>query len=335
MSETNITNPREIDSLDVHVLVDNATDSLSTVPHDVIHEWGHLKMKGGFVLSGDALCCAAFGLSLLITARMGDITRVLLFDAGPEANTFARNCDRLDIDLGSVDAVVLSHGHWDHAGGLTEAVGRIFDANGGRPIECHVNPGMFVTRAMQAPEGDYLPFKDIPDPETLTAAGASVISRPEARSLLGDFFYLSGEIPRVTSFELGIPSHRKRSPDGITWEPDPLILDERYVAVRVKGKGMILFTACSHAGVINILRDARERFEGVPLFGLMGGFHLSGKGPEAAISQTVEELKSFGLRRVMPGHCTGWRAISAFSSALESDILVPLAVGRKFRFESS
>jgi len=335
MNETSIANPRELDSLDVHVLVDNATDSLSTVPHDVTHEWGHLKTRGGFVLSGEALCCAAFGLSLVITARIGDTTRVLLFDAGPEADTFARNCERLGIDLGSVDAVVLSHGHWDNAGGLTEAVGRIFDSNGGRPVECHVNPGMFVTRAMQAPEGDHILFKDIPDPRALADAGASVINRPEARSLLDDFFHLSGEIPRITSFENGIPSHRKRSSDGLTWEPDPLILDERYVAARVKGMGMILFTACSHAGVINILSDAREKFDGVPLFGLMGGFHLSGKGPEAAISQTVEKLKIFGLKRVMPGHCTGWRAISAFSTALEPEVLVPLAVGRKFRFENS
>src|SRR3982751_4905719 len=112
MNETILAAPREVDSLDIHVLVDNATDSLSTIPHDVTHEWEHLKKKGGFVLSGEALCCAAFGLSLMITVRSGDTTRVLLFDAGPEASTFARNCERLGIDLGSIGAVVLSHGHW-------------------------------------------------------------------------------------------------------------------------------------------------------------------------------------------------------------------------------
>src|SRR6476620_4828177 len=96
MKETTAPIPRELDSLDVHVLVDNGTDSLSTVPHDVTHEWGHLKTKGDFVLSGEALCCAAFGLSLIITARIGDATRVLLFDAGPGADTLDRKSTRLN-----------------------------------------------------------------------------------------------------------------------------------------------------------------------------------------------------------------------------------------------
>jgi 7,8-dihydropterin-6-yl-methyl-4-(beta-D-ribofuranosyl)aminobenzene 5'-phosphate synthase len=325
MNETNRHELREVDSVEVHVLVDNA--------NGVMHEWGYLKSQGNFVLSGEAICCAAFGLSLVITAKMGDITRVLLFDAGPEEATFGRNSERLGINLGSVNAVVLSHGHWDHAGGLLEAIRRIFDGNGGQQVECHVNAGMFVSRAMRAPDGDHIRFKDVPDPAALNAAGARVVNSPDARSVLDGFFHLSGEIPRTTSFENGIPSHRKLSSDGTTWEPDPMILDERYVAVHIRGLGIIIFTACSHAGIINILRDARERFRGLPLYGLMGGFHLSGKGPESAISQTVEELKSFGLRRVMPGHCTGWRAMSAFSSDLEPDVLVPLAVGRKFHFE--
>jgi 7,8-dihydropterin-6-yl-methyl-4-(beta-D-ribofuranosyl)aminobenzene 5'-phosphate synthase len=323
---------RQVDALDVQVLVDNVTDSLSTVPQGVIHEWGHLRESGDFVLSGEALCCAAFGLSLVITARVGSERRVLLFDAGPEAYAFARNGERLKIAFGNVGAIVLSHGHWDHAGGLVEAVHKVVSSNGGKPVDCHVNPGMFVTRAAQLPDGRYLPFKDIPSAEALSDAGATVVNSPAPRLLLDDLFFLSGEIPRVTPYERGMPRHMKKSPDGASWEPDPLILDERYVAARIKDKGVIVFTACSHAGVVNVLRDASNIFAGVPLYGVMGGFHLSGAGPEAIIPETVNDIRAFGLKRIMPGHCTGWRAVSALAGVFDGEVLVPCAVGRKFQF---
>jgi 7,8-dihydropterin-6-yl-methyl-4-(beta-D-ribofuranosyl)aminobenzene 5'-phosphate synthase len=332
MSAAVAANLQEVDALEVQVLVDNVTDSLSSVPQDVTHEWGHLREGGELVLSGEALCCAAFGLSLVITARVGSTRRVLLFDAGPAAYAIARNGERLRIRFADVGAVVLSHGHWDHAGGLLEALRQVCSANGNRPVDCHVNPGMFVTRAAWLPDGSYLPFKDIPSVAALADAGACVVNAPEPRLVLDDLFYLSGEIPRVTSYERGMPRHVKRSADGGAWEPDPLLLDERYVAARVRDKGVIVFTACSHAGVVNVLTDAREVFSGRPLYGVMGGFHLSGPGPEAIIPQTVEDLGSFGLKRIMPGHCTGWRAVSALSRIFADDVLVPCAVGRKFRF---
>jgi 7,8-dihydropterin-6-yl-methyl-4-(beta-D-ribofuranosyl)aminobenzene 5'-phosphate synthase len=333
MSATVIESLREVDALEVQVLVDNVTDSLSTVPHDVTHEWGHLGEIGALVLSGEALCCAAFGLSLVITARVGASTETLLFDAGPEAYPIARNGERLKIAFGSIGAIVLSHGHWDHAGGLLEAVQKVVSFNGGNPIDCYVNPGMFVTRAIQRPDGRYLPFRDIPSIQSLADAGAAVVNSREPRLVLEDLFYLSGEILRVTPYERGMPGHMKKSLDGSGWEPDPMILDERYVAVRVRGKGIIVFTACSHAGVINVLKDASDVFKGMPLYGVMGGFHLSGSGPEAIISKTVEDMRQFGLKRIMPGHCTGWRAVSALARIfVEDEVLVPCAVGRKFHF---
>ena len=96
---------RPVDALNVRVLVDNVTDSLSTVPQGVTHEWGHLKANGNLVLSGEALCCAAFGLSLVITARLGNAHHVLLFDAGPEAYAISRNGDRLKIAFANFPTV--------------------------------------------------------------------------------------------------------------------------------------------------------------------------------------------------------------------------------------
>jgi 7,8-dihydropterin-6-yl-methyl-4-(beta-D-ribofuranosyl)aminobenzene 5'-phosphate synthase len=156
------------DALEIQVLVDNVTDSLSTVPEGVVQENTVLRQNGMTVMSGEAKCCANHGLSLVISARIGGASLILLFDAGPEAYAVARNGERLGVPFGEVGAIVLSHGHWDHAGGMLEAVRRVSASNGGKPVPCHVNPGMFVTRGSTIPEGGYQPAKDIPSPGELT-----------------------------------------------------------------------------------------------------------------------------------------------------------------------
>jgi len=322
-----------VDALEVQVLVDNVTDSLSTVPKDVTNEVPVLMKNGTLKMAaGEYRCCAHHGLSLIITARVGKDRQTLIFDAGPEAYTVTRNGALLKVPFGAAGAVVLSHGHWDHAGGLVEAVHRVTAANGGRPVECHVNPGMFVPRGTLRHGGEPLPQKPVPSPQELTAAGATVVNAPEARLLLEKCFYLSGEIPRVTPYEKGLPGHLKRAADGKAWEPDPWLMDERYLAVHVKGKGAIVFTACSHAGVINVLKDARNAFGDVPLHAVMGGFHLSGQQVEEIIPDTINDMKGFGLKRIVPAHCTGWRAVGALVQAFGEELIVPSAVGRQFVF---
>src|SRR6185295_659666 len=183
-----------VDALEVTVLVDNVTDSLSTVPKDVTNEVTVLMKNGTLKMAaGEYRCCAHHGLSLIITARTGGDKQTVVFDAGPEAYTVTRNGVLLKVPFGDAGAVVLSHGHWDHAGGLVEAVRQVATANGGRRVEAHVNPGMFVPRATLRHGGEPLPQKAVPDPKDLAAAGATVVNRPEARLLLDSLFYLSGE----------------------------------------------------------------------------------------------------------------------------------------------
>lgn len=136
----------------------------------------------------------------------------------------------------------------------------------------------------------------------------------------------------MTAYEKGLPNHMRRTEDGIGWEPDPLILDERFLAVHVRDKGLVVFSACSHAGVINVLTQARKVFPDLPLFVVMGGLHLSGPGPEKIIPDTVKDLAGFGLRWIIPCHCTGWRAVTALVNAYGAEKVVPGAVGKRFTF---
>ena len=107
-------------------------------------------------------------------------------------------------------------------------------------------------------------------------------------------------------------------------------MDERFVAVAVKGKGLIVFTACSHAGVVNVLKHARDCFPHMSAHGVMGGFHLSGTN-ERVIPETVEAMHEFDLRVIAAAHCTGWRATAALASDF-GDAVVPSAVGKLYRF---
>jgi 7,8-dihydropterin-6-yl-methyl-4-(beta-D-ribofuranosyl)aminobenzene 5'-phosphate synthase len=318
-----------VDRLEVLVLVDNVTDSLSSNASGVTSEWIGLLKSGRLPeLSGRCTCCAHHGLSLLLTAHFGSTKRTLLFDTGPDTATFLRNAEILGVDWSTVEAVVLSHGHWDHAGALRAAIQAAAEARKGQRVDCFVHPGMFDERAIQLASGAFLKFEDVPDPEALTRAGANVVNTREPQAVANGAFYVSGEIPRVTAYEAGLPGHVRRRGNDSSWEPDPLIMDERFISVHVKDKGQFIFTACSHAGVVNVLTHARSVFPSVPLYGVMGGFHLSG-ATEKVIPETVADMKGFGLKLLAPGHCTGWRAVNALAKDFDGDF-VPTAVGKRY-----
>jgi 7,8-dihydropterin-6-yl-methyl-4-(beta-D-ribofuranosyl)aminobenzene 5'-phosphate synthase len=322
---------RPVDRVEIQVLVDNATDILSSTPAYVESEFRYAVRRGLRIQTGRCLCCAVHGLSCLLTAYRGAERHSVLFDTGPEDYAFERNVTRLGIDLGQVETIVLSHGHWDHAGAMLLALDAIRRRNGNREIPFYAHPGMFRSRAMKLANGGIQLMDDVPSIDDLTAYGARVLCTTEPQTFLGDMFYVSGEVPRITSFEPGLPGQIRKTDDGSGWEPDPLIMDERWLAVNVAGKGLVVLSACSHAGVINVLKHARASFPEVPLHGVMGGLHLSGPN-EAIIPQTVEALAEFNLATIAAGHCTGWRALSALASAFGDKVLAPSAVGKHYTF---
>lgn len=323
---------RVADSCEFLVLVDNVSDILSTVPNNVTPEIPNVVKAGAKELSGKCLCCAQWGLSLIITTKANNEERSLLFDSGPEGYGVERNGDRLGVKFGNIDAAVFSHGHWDHVGGMITALRLVTSASERPRIPVHVNQGMFVDRASKRPDGSLLPFEAVPSPAELEAAGGEIVMDDGERLLLDELCYLSGEIPRVTAYEKGMKGQVCRTSAG-DWVQDELIMDERFVAVHVRNKGIIVFTACSHAGVVNVLKCAKDLFDPIPLFGVVGGFHLSGQACEAIIPETIEDLKTFDLKSIVPGHCTGWRAIHKLVETFGEDRVVPSAVGRRYLFQ--
>ncbi|MGA7488158.1 MAG: MBL fold metallo-hydrolase, partial [Xanthobacteraceae bacterium] len=236
----------------------------------------------------------------------------------PEGAIFIRNCGNLGIRLGEVESIAVSHGHWDHMAALPHAVDAIVKDGG--QVTVHVNPDMFNDRAVRLKSGTVVPVANVPRPAELEQRGAKVVDSLDARLLLDGHFYYSGEIPRVTAFEKGRVDHLCRRRPGGPWEPDPLLMDERMLVAHVRDLGLIVFSACSHAGIVNVCIHARNLFPDIPIYCVMGGLHLGGV-MERIIPDTVEGLKPFRIAHIITGHCTGWRALHALADAFGDAVI--------------
>ena len=235
---------------------------------------------------------------------------------------------RLGVDLGTVEAIVQSHGHWDHCGAMLTALALIRSRNGGRDLPCYAHPDMFRERATKLKTGGVREAEPIPGVADLKRGGAQLVLTTDAQAILDAMFYVSGEIPRVTAFEAGLPGQVRRAANGQDWESDELVKDERYLAVHVRDKGLVVLSACSHAGIVNVLTDAQGTLR-APVHTMLGGLHLAGTN-ERIIPDTVEGLRAFDLKCIAAGHCTGWLALSQLNVAFGNKVVAPMAVGKRY-----
>ena len=142
--------------------------------------------------------------------------------------------------------------------------------------------------------------------------------------LIGGHALVTGQIPRTTDYEKGSPNQVAWT-DG-KWQPDPWIHDDQAIVLNVKGKGLVVLTGCGHAGVINTLRCARKLTGVDQVHAVIGGFHLTGPVFEPIIAPTVEALKDFAPKIIVPQHCTGWRATHMIARNFP-EAFVPNSVG--------
>ncbi|MGF7159097.1 7,8-dihydropterin-6-yl-methyl-4-(beta-D-ribofuranosyl)aminobenzene 5'-phosphate synthase [Rhodoligotrophos appendicifer] len=319
-----------LESLTVDVITDNVSDTYVTKTLSAVSEFANVIRAGAEIISGASLLSANLGYGLRLTSRADGVEHRLLFDTGPDGPTYLRNCTNLGIDLGRIEEIAITHGHWDHMGALPDALQAI-RLGGGRSPTVHVNPGMFNERAVQLGDGSIIQVANVPSPSEMQGHGAKVVNDPAPRLLLDGHFYYSGEIPRLTPFEKGRTDHLCRPGANDPWQPDPLLMDERMVLAHVRDLGLILFSACSHAGIVNVCTEVRALFPDLPIFALMGGLHLGGV-MERIIPDTVAGLAPFSISHIISGHCTGWRALHAMADAF-GDAVSESAVGTTYTFD--
>jgi 7,8-dihydropterin-6-yl-methyl-4-(beta-D-ribofuranosyl)aminobenzene 5'-phosphate synthase len=322
-----------IDALTITTLIDNSVD-VFLPDQGPAKRWGLSGMQTSRVQAGlmqegavpDGLR-AEHGFSALLTMEKDGRTRRILFDTGVSPDGMTENMRRLQLAPKDVEAIVFSHGHFDHTTGLDGFVRAVGRAN--MPVYLH--PEFWNRRRMTMPGRD--PFEmPTASKSALAGAGFEIIEARQPSFLLDRSLLITGEVARTTPFERGLPPQEKR--EGDRWVPDPLTLDEQAVVAHIRGRGLVVLAGCGHAGIVNMVRYARVLTGVEQVYAVIGGFHLGGPLFEPIIPDVVSALAAFAPEAILPAHCTGWRAMHALAQALPG-AFIPNSIGTRLELRAA
>lgn len=300
-----------VDEVRITILMDNSFDALlpdTPVVRRAGATVGPVPVPGFENATSPIGLRAEHGYSVLVTVRGKGRESTVLFDTGISPDGVVCNADRLGVDLAEIQAVVLSHGHHDHTGGLLGVLERRR-----RDVPVVLHPEAWTPRRLQVGPATI----DLPQlsRRALRREGVGIIERRQPSLLVEDMILVTGEVDRTTDYERGMPAPHQRW-TGTGWAHDPLVVDDQALVMNLRGRGLVVLTGCGHAGAVNILRHARRLTAVDDVHALVGGLHLSGPAADQIIPSTVTDLVRLRPDVLLSGHCTGWRANHALAAAL-------------------
>ena len=286
--------------LEITILVDNYVDLLLPDQPGVVRP---SSAKNGQMLTKTLL--AEHGLSLLIDTWDGETRHRTLLDTGYNAGTLIHNMQMLDLDPGDIDALVISHGHMDHTGSINVALEAIR-----RPVAVVCHPDVFRSRFIEKPKMGLVKLPQLASREQMAERGAQ-LSEERGPTLIADNTVLAtGQIPRVTSFEKGMPGARMETEGQLAVDN---IEDDQALVINLADCGLVVVSGCAHSGIINSVLYGRKLTGEDKVYAVVGGFHLTGPDMSSIIDSTLEELKKINPELIVPMHCTGQSAIARFN----------------------
>jgi 7,8-dihydropterin-6-yl-methyl-4-(beta-D-ribofuranosyl)aminobenzene 5'-phosphate synthase len=246
------------------------------------------------------------GLSILVESNGVSI----LLDTGQGIST-VHNADVLGIDLGKLDRIVLSHGHYDHTGGLHNVLGRIRKND----MEIIAHPDIWESKYVRDR------FVGIPHQrEELERLGAKFRLTKQPIKI-ADNISTTGEIPMVTEFE-GLSS-KMLVKEGTKWKPDKM-LDDQALIINTN-RGLIVILGCAHRGAVNTIYHAQKLTGENQIYMVLGGCHLNSPDSDPQIEATINVLKELDVQKVAVSHCTG----------MPASIRMAQAFGDRFLFNNA
>jgi len=234
------------------------------------------------------------GFSVLVEAN----GQKILFDTG-QTGVFAKNAESLLVDLRDIDMVVLSHGHYDHTGGVLELLGHL-----NKKTPFYIGKEFFLPKYKLLEDGSYK-YNGNPFEKALLEAKSEEYKKAELHyieqdvTMLSDFLYLFKNFRRGNDFETVNPKFFVKTEKG--YEQD-LFVDEIALGVRTEA-GLVLVVGCSHVGIVNILEHVK-RTVNIPVAAVLGGTHLVEADGER-LTKTAETFKKYGIKTIAVSHCTG------------------------------
>jgi 7,8-dihydropterin-6-yl-methyl-4-(beta-D-ribofuranosyl)aminobenzene 5'-phosphate synthase len=260
------------------------------------------------------------GISFLITAERNSIQKNVLVDVAQNSSALLENMNMLDITPSSIDAVVLTHCHYDHTQGLAKVLRKI----GKKDIPVIGHPDIFRLNFITNPYLRPVGVMDGDRQADIENSGGSLYLTKNPLEIMPGLF-TTGEIERTTDFEeVGISLSTIENGQV---KPD-LMLDDISLIANVKEKGVVIATGCSHAGIVNIAKQAVKLVGTDKIHGIIGGFHLieATGSVKDRIKKTAQALKKFDPDWIYAGHCTGFLAQVEFYNTFK-DRFTPLHTG--------
>jgi 7,8-dihydropterin-6-yl-methyl-4-(beta-D-ribofuranosyl)aminobenzene 5'-phosphate synthase len=315
----------EVEKLAVTVITDNYYDCLrpNLYPPDFKFVKRHM------IIPGTSLH-AEHGLAYYIETVTNGKTHAFMFDYGLDSQGVSKNMDLLDLDVRRLEALGLSHGHFDHYENLISIL-KCNRAKISKGIPLYVGEEAFAHRFVNLPKGLF-------DPSGMTSLGQ--LKREEIETLdlvkivevkeptpIVPGAYLTGNIERVTEYEKGSPILLIKRGDKMELDIFP---GEQSLVFNLKGKGLVVISSCAHAGIVNTVRHAQKIAGMDKVHAVIGGFHLIG-APMPKIQSTVADIKAINPDYIVPMHCSGWEAVSTFAKEMPQQFIINTA-GTKYVF---
>lgn len=229
-----------------------------------------------------------------------------LFDTG-RGRTFVHNANLCRKDLSAIRAVILSHGHGDHTGGLPEVLNYPSEV----PVWAH--PDIFLERFRLDKKGRKK-YSGIPFCRGYLEKKGAVFNFNSEPAELAPGIQLTGAIPRLTEFETGDMKNRFAERDGETVADT--IADDQSLIVNTH-QGILIVLGCAHAGIINVIRQAVKLTGINRVYAIVGGTHLDFV-ENSQVEKTIEALRGYSIEHLIPSHCTGCRVTARLSREFEN-----------------
>ena len=303
-------NLEPVDRAEVIILSDNHCEQV-ILSSDMVLRPGGLTVRPG---DQEVALKAEHGFSAAVRLFQGDDVRTVLLDTGRSGSLAVENAACVGLDLADVEAVVISHGHGDHVGGMA-AVARKFT----HPVRVIAHPDAFLERYVKQPSGNRMRFPDF-RPDLFEGMNLAFEVHTAPVLLAGNRIATTGEIPRRTDYEKGFPP--QMSVRNGQCVPDVEVWDDQALVFVVKERGPVIISGCGHAGIVNTVRYALELAAAARPLAVIGGFHLCWPTPDEVVRRTMADLKGLDPQYLVPCHCTGWSTTARFAQEMPAQFIL-------------